>query len=340
MSGSNEWQDGTRNKHYQCALLQADGSLGLENNRNAGDSTDLFSESPGITVSHSTTPSSRMWNGTDSGLMISEVDASSQDISFTVGEPLDEPIVEIESFPSLLIPDDDPNGVTDYLMIDSSGNIINISVRVEIIHSWISDLKVSFVAPDGTEVTLHYHEGANGDDIRKIYDKETLPGMKIFEGSEIHGKWSLVVVDTASQDVGRLVRWGLVVRHQRHSMSVTETANPNIEIPDSDFQGISSEIQISQDGAVKNISVSVEIEHTYIGDLRVELISPSGQVVWLHNKTGGRTNNIKRLYDIGSTSALNDLVGDLIRGNWQLRVRDMATVDRGKLISWSSTIDY
>ena len=27
--GSNEWQDGTRNRHYQCALLQADGSLTL-----------------------------------------------------------------------------------------------------------------------------------------------------------------------------------------------------------------------------------------------------------------------------------------------------------------------
>lgn len=338
--GSNEWQDGTRNRHYQCALLQADGSLDLENNRNPGDSTDLFSETPGVAVSDATTPSSRMWNGTDSGLVVSEINTAGQDITFTVGEPRDKPIVEIEAFPNLLIPDNDPNGVTSSLSIEASGEIIDISVNVEIIHSWISDLKVSLVTPEGIDVVLHNHKGRDGDDIRKTYDSATFPKLAKLAGSEVRGNWSLVVVDKASQDVGRLVQWGLVVRYKPHSTAVTETANPNLAIPDADFQGISSEIQIQQDGKVKNIAVNIDIEHTYTGDLRVDLVSPSGQIVRLHDNTGGPSNDIKRMYDTTSTPDLNDLIGESIRGNWQLRVRDLASRDIGTLVSWSITLEY
>ena len=61
--GSNEWQEGTRNKHYQCALVQADGHLDLENNRNTGDKDDLFGAMTGIALSHTTTLKSRVgWN--------------------------------------------------------------------------------------------------------------------------------------------------------------------------------------------------------------------------------------------------------------------------------------
>ena len=54
--GSNEWQDGTRNEHYQCALLQADGHLDLENNRNPGDPGDLFQAQAGVVLSDTTMP--------------------------------------------------------------------------------------------------------------------------------------------------------------------------------------------------------------------------------------------------------------------------------------------
>lgn len=40
--GSNEWQNGTADKHYQVALLQADGKRDLERNKNRGDAGDMF----------------------------------------------------------------------------------------------------------------------------------------------------------------------------------------------------------------------------------------------------------------------------------------------------------
>lgn len=338
--GSNEWQDGTRNRHYQCALLQADGSLDLENNRNAGDASDLFSDRPNIVVSDNTTPSTRMWNGADSGLMISEVKAAGQDITFTVGEPQLQPIAEIETFPNLLIPDNAPVGVTSALNISSFGKLLDISVDVEIIHSWIGDLKISLVAPGGAIVVLHNHDGANGDDIRKTYDSGTLSALANLEGSEIHGNWSLIVVDSASKDVGRLVRWRLVTRYQHHSTMVTGKASPNLEIPDARLEGISSEIPIQQGGNVKTIVVAIDVKHTYIGDLQIDLISPSGRMVRLHNNKGDRSNDIKRLYDGTSTPELNELFGDTVSGNWQLRIRDLVAQDVGTLASWSISLGY
>ena len=220
------------------------------------------------------------------------------------------------------------------------GELVDISVQVEIIHSWIGDLKVTLVAPDGTEIVLHNHEGADGDDISATYTSATSPELTTLDGGAIQGAWSLVVVDTASQDVGRLVRWGLVIGYQKSSNTVIGSADPDMAIPDADPQGIVSGIQIQQSGTVKDIAVGIDIKHTYIGDLRVDLVSPSGQVVRLHDQAGGSADNLKRSYDTTSTSDLGDCLGWSMEGEWQLQVRDLARLDTGTLISWSIRLEY
>ena len=337
--GSNEWQDGTRNNHYQCALLQADGSLDLENNRNAGDADDLFDVNTGITISDTTVPSSRMWNGADSGLIVSEVSAPGQNIDFTIGTPRKEPVAEAEVFPNLVIPDNNPDGVRSSVNFDISGEIEEAMVDVEIIHSWISDLTITLISPQGVSVILHNRTGGDGDDIRRKYSNADLPDMEKLTREEVKGEWTLLVVDKASQDVGRLLRWGLALKYQRRATIVTETATPNLQIPDNNFQGISSDIDITQQGNLKNVVIDVDIEHSYIGDLRVDLISPSGQSVRLHDKEGGSKNDIKRVYDASTTTDLTDLLDQPVDGRWQLRVRDFAAWDVGTLASWSITLE-
>ncbi|HEB68163.1 MAG TPA: peptidase M6, partial [Desulfobulbus sp.] len=76
------------------------------------------------------------------------------------------------------------------------------------------------------------------------------------------------------------------------------------------------------------------------GDLRVDLVSPAGQVVRLHDQVGGSADNLKRSYDTTSTSDLGDYLGQSMQGEWQLQVRDLARLDTGTLISWSITLEY
>ena len=61
--GSNELQQGTATKHYQCALLQADGERHLELNVNQGDGADLFGAVAGVALSSESRPNSREWDG-------------------------------------------------------------------------------------------------------------------------------------------------------------------------------------------------------------------------------------------------------------------------------------
>jgi subtilisin-like proprotein convertase family protein len=164
--------------------------------------------------------------------------------------------------------------------------------------------------------------------------------MAKLAGENVKGKWTLVVIDQASQDVGRLVRWGLALKYQTSATSITEMVTPNLPIPDNNTRGISSDIDITQNGNLQNIVVEVDISHSYIGDLRVDLVSPSGQLVRLHNKEGGTKNHIKRSYDADTTPDLNDLLDQTLQGRWQLRVRDYAAWDVGTLVSWSITLEF
>ncbi len=337
--GSNEWQTGTRNRHYQCALLQADGSLDLESNRNAGDRGDLFAQIPGIALSHDTTPSSLVWDGTDSGLVVSEVSAANQSMTFTIGQPETQPTVHAETSPNLLIPDDDEQGVKSTIPIVNSGKALSLVARVEIIHSWIGDLQVTLLGPDGSKAPLHNREGRNGDDIMKTYDSADFSALRTLLDKDIEGDWTLHVVDHARQDAGRLMHWSLDIAYE--SSGVAEGhAEPNQEIPDNDSRGISSVIELSDSGKVKAIRVSVDIEHTYIGDLVMDLIAPSGRTARLHDNAGRSRDNIQRAYDFDTTPALRAVENEAIRGEWRLAVRDLARLDVGTLKSWSIKINY
>ena len=82
--------------------------------------------------------------------------------------------------------------------------------------------------------------------------------------------------------------------------------------------------------APATLKVGVDIKHTYIGDLKVDLVAPDGSVYTLSNRAGGSTDNINTTYTVNlSTEALN--------GTWNLRVNDNAAGDTGYINSWSVT---
>ncbi|MFD7961366.1 S8 family serine peptidase [Streptomyces zaomyceticus] len=77
------------------------------------------------------------------------------------------------------------------------------------------------------------------------------------------------------------------------------------------------------------LQVPVNIVHTYIGDLQVQLIAPDGSAYTLKGfGTGGSADNINTTYTVNASS-------EVANGTWKLRVTDNANADTGKIDSWA-----
>ncbi|MFC0844509.1 S8 family serine peptidase [Streptomyces noboritoensis] len=78
------------------------------------------------------------------------------------------------------------------------------------------------------------------------------------------------------------------------------------------------------------LKVGVNIVHTYIGDLKVDLVAPDGTVYTLHNHTGGSADDIHQTYTVDASARVAN-------GTWKLRVNDNAAGDTGRIDSWNLT---
>jgi M6 family metalloprotease-like protein len=80
----NDEEQMTLSQHYECSLEQADNRFDLEKKANAGDSADMFRASYKTEFSDSTSPSSKWWDGSNSGLKIAQISASGSTMTFFV----------------------------------------------------------------------------------------------------------------------------------------------------------------------------------------------------------------------------------------------------------------
>ncbi|MGW0121385.1 S8 family peptidase [Streptomyces sp. NPDC003327] len=77
------------------------------------------------------------------------------------------------------------------------------------------------------------------------------------------------------------------------------------------------------------LQVPVNIVHTYIGDLQVQLVAPDGTAYTLKAfGTGGSADNINTTYTVNASA-------EVANGTWKLRVTDNANYDTGKIDSWA-----
>ncbi|WP_419661814.1 peptidase S8/S53 domain protein [Desulfosarcina variabilis str. Montpellier] len=245
--------------------------------------------------------------------------------------------VRQSSSPALAIPDYDTNGVRDTLRINDTGSLAGINVDVDISHTYIGDLRLTLIAPSGRQVVLHERNGGSADNIRQRYNAATTPGLSDLAGESIQGDWVLWVQDLAPADKGTLNRWEVEIA-MRAATVIEVQETPGIQIPDNDPTGIERTLAVSESGQVQDLEVSVDITHTYIGDLTVTLVSPADTPVVLHNRTGGSQDNLVRSYRFADTPALQALRGQSVLGAWKLQVADLAGVDKGKLNGWGMKI--
>jgi len=112
----------------------------------------------------------------------------------------------------------------------------------------------------------------------------------------------------------------------------TQTYTNDTDVAIIDNGTVASPITVSgRTGRAGNaVPVSVNITHTFKGDLRVDLVAPDGSSYNLHNRTGGSADNIIQTYT-------KNLSSEKLNGTWKLRVNDNAGGDVGVINSWSIT---
>ncbi|OZV71029.1 reprolysin-like metallopeptidase [Winogradskyella aurantia] len=140
------------------------------------------------------------------------------------------------------------------------------------------------------------------------------------------------------------------------SCNIFSAMDTPLGIPDNNSQGVSSFISVPTTSLITDINVSVNITHTYDGDLILTLIAPNGTEVVLSNRNGGSgANYTNTVFDQEATEAigagappfsgafipdgdLSILYGTFSGGNWELNVSDNAGFDVGTVDSWSIEI--
>jgi len=77
------------------------------------------------------------------------------------------------------------------------------------------------------------------------------------------------------------------------------------------------------------LRVEVTIRHTYRGDLVLSLVAPSGRVYLLEdfpNNDSG--DDVVKAYTVNAAA-------EIANGTWRLRVRDAASLDTGRIDTWT-----
>jgi hypothetical protein len=106
----------------------------------------------------------------------------------------------------------------------------------------------------------------------------------------------------------------------------TFSATPNAIIPDDDDAGIDANVAVTGVAGVATLEVTVDITHSYVGDLLVQLKKDGRTIKTLEASAGADADNIHKTYAIPATD-----VGGELNGTYTLHVADLAQDDRGTL---------
>jgi len=119
-------------------------------------------------------------------------------------------------------------------------------------------------------------------------------------------------------------------------MQYSKTRKIKKAIPDNDPNGLVDRIQVTRNLSVKSVSVHVNVEHPYAGDISVELTNPEGKKKTIQTPTRVPGKNLNKHYN-GDMMA--SLAGGKSKGEWSLKVVDSGAKDSGSLVDWTISLE-
>ncbi|WP_324604864.1 proprotein convertase P-domain-containing protein [Streptomyces xylophagus] len=191
----------------------------------------------------------------------------------------------------------------------------NLTVSVNITHTYRGDLKLELVSPTGTVHLLKSPSTSDGtDNIVAEFPVDA-------SASPANGEWTLRMTDTDDGDTGKLETWSLIFPtpfEKTTAQTVPDTGTITSTIDVSDIDG----------NAAGPLQVYANIAHTKIGDLRLVLQSPDSKSYTLKPYGSEAGGTLQTTYGVDATDAVAN-------GTWTLKVTDSATGSTGELKGWS-----
>src|SRR3989339_923392 len=103
---------------------------------------------------------------------------------------------------NLQIPILDKKRVSHPIVVENMGLIKDISVYIKLSHSYIGDLTIDVISPNGTKITIVEKEGGGNDDLEGFYDATGKLGALLNTVGQ--GEWKVEIFDSGSGDTGKL----------------------------------------------------------------------------------------------------------------------------------------
>lgn len=267
-----------------------------------------------------------------------------------------------------------PSSIQSILTVSGiSQTVKDIRLKLNLNHTYASDLVIRLQSPSGTSIVLVSNSGGSGDNFfeTEFSDNGTAPISQqsppftgVFTPNESlstlisdspNGDWILEIQDQAFQDGGALTEWELTFETEGSALLplIFNNMTPQI-ISSGPPNVVSSEIVIlDQEGVDLNeLVVTLDISHSYTNDLDIKLEAPDGQTITLVAFAGGSGDNFEQTefsdsatsdIQAGSppfrgsfrpTDSLTSFAGKAINGTWRLIISDTANLDGGVLNFW------
>lgn len=127
---------------------------------------------------------------------------------------------------NLSIPDNSNTGTSSIInVLNHDLTIEHVQIKINVTHDWPSDLGIELTSPSGT-VSKLMTINSNIVDIDLV---DATFGSNAFYGERSLGAWTIKVVDGATEDMGKIVDWSIII-HGNTSGNRMEYIKP-IRVP-------------------------------------------------------------------------------------------------------------
>ncbi len=244
---------------------------------------------------------------------------------------------------SSTIPDGANQGIRSVIEVTETNPLTGIVLYFKLDHPSGDDLEVELTSPLGTKAYFYPQTGAFTSIINfadfSTFDCANSENLLPFLAENPSGLWSLVIRDETPGNRGEWIEWTIAPLTETEPSMAVDTSEHTI--PDNGTAYLN--LEVSTGGLIQELHVFLDITHSYIGDLEIDLSSPDGSTVRLHNREGESQDYLTAVYapDDAGTKQLEDLevfAGKFASGVWRLKIADKVKTDTGQVNAWGLSI--